>query len=198
MKKLSGILIIFSLLVWSGCSSTRVHSDQVKDVNFSAYKTYAWLPNGKDTTSKTILNSEITYQNLRQAADREMAKRGYTLDAQNPDLLLLVHTMFEKRQELVQSPLYSSYGYYYPGFYTGTWHPYYYGGYYNVPYVAGYDIREVTYTEGTVIIDVIDRKKNNLIWRGWSEERIHDYGDVNELYKNVEKIFKKYPVKAKK
>ncbi len=198
MKLISGALIIFSLLIGAGCSSTQVYSDQVKGADFSAYKTYAWLPNGKDTTDNDILDNEITYQNIRQAADKEMAERGYILDAQNPDLLLLAHTMFEEKQELVQSPLYSSYNYNYPYHSFGAMYPYYYSGYASAPYIAGYGINQVNYTEGTVVIDVVERRKNNLIWRGWSEERIDDYRDANELYKNVEDIFEKYPKKAKK
>ena len=31
-----------------------------------------------------------------------------------PDLLLLLHTNFEEKQELVRTPVYSSYNYYYP------------------------------------------------------------------------------------
>lgn len=199
MRFLYSIIFVVSVgLFAGGCSSARINSDQVVGVDFSAFKTYAWLPNGRDTTNKSILNNEITLQNIRAAADKEMMGRGYRLDASDPDLLLMAHTNFEKREEIVTRPYYSSYSYYHPGFSVGPWYPYYYSGYYNVPYIHGYGIEEIQYTEGTVVIDVIDREKNQLIWRGWSEERLYDYEDVEALYENVDKIFAEYPVKARK
>lgn len=194
------VFIAIAAVFAGGCSSTRVHSDQVQGTNFSAYKTYAWLPNGRDSTDNrnTIWSSEITQQNIRSAADREMKARGFTLDASNPELLLMVHTDFERKEAVVSRPFYSSYNYYHPGFYTGAWFPGFYSGYYNVPYVYGYGIEQIEYTEGTVVIDAIDRQKNQLVWRGWSEETLYDYDDVNELYGNVDNIFKRFPMKEKR
>lgn len=195
-------IILMGMMLGSlgSCSSARVYSDKVQGVDLSRFKTYAWLPSPKDTTdgNKNALSSDIADQNIRAAVDREMQSRGYRLDPTNPDLLVLQHTNFQNRQETVRSPIYSSYNYYYPGFYAGPWYPYYYSGYSSMPYITGYDIRQIEYTEGKVVIDVIDRDKHQLVWRGWSTEEIDTQKDVNKLYKHVEDIFDKYPVKAKK
>ena len=196
---LSIYIMVISLLA-SACSRS-VYSDKVDGANFEAFKTYAWLPNGKDTTdegSSSVFDNEITYENVRKAADKEMQRKGYTLDVTNPDLVLLAHLNFENIQEIASIPLYSSYSYYYPGFYTGVWNPGFYGGYYNVPYVYGSGISQISYTQGTVVIDVIERKNSRLIWRGWSDKRIDDYKDVRGLYARVEDIFKRYPVKTRR
>jgi hypothetical protein len=201
-------LIVGLGIMAGGCTTERVYSDQVKGVEFSSYKTYAWIPTGKDTTEQSDFNNDVTYQNIRQATDKEMAKRGYVLDATNPDLLLNVHANFEKREELVQRPMYSTYyNYYYPGFNNYAYYPgyfpgyvgSYYGGYgyHNSPMISGYDIQEIEYTEGTVVIDAIDRKSQKVIWRGWTEERLDDPDDLDELYDNVDNVFKKYPVKER-
>jgi hypothetical protein len=202
MKQITGILLIFSWLLWAGCSSTRVYSDQVKGADFSAYKTYAWLPVDKDTTGQIVFDNEITSQNIREAADKEMAKRGYTYDSGNPDIFLRTHTIFEKRREIVQQPLYCyTYNYNLPNCGAGTGHPYYY--FYNglnpaMPFSAYDDVNLNNFTEGTIVIDAIDRKKNRLTWRGWAKEEVYDFNKVDELYENVEKIFKEYPVKKEK
>lgn len=201
MRLVYSLALILTLgILAGGCSSARVNSDQVAGTNFAVYKTYAWLPNNKDTVNDngSVYNSEITNQNIRSAVDTEMMRRGITLDASNPDLLMLVHTNFEQRAEVVSRPFYSSYNYYAPGFYPGPWYAGYYYGYNSIPYVYGYGIEEVQYTQGTLIIDAIDRHKNQLVWRGWSEERLYDYNDARELYENVDNIFKEFPVKEKK
>jgi hypothetical protein len=193
----SSIFIIMIALLTTACSK-RVYSDRASGVDFSAYKTYAWLPNGKDTTQANVYDNEITYQHIRQAVDNEMSKRGYTVDATNPDLVMLIHLNFENKQQLVSNPLLGSYGYYYPGYSYGPWYPSYYYGYYNMPYIYGAGISSIQYTQGTLVIDLIDRKKNSLIWRGWTDEIIYDNDDVKDLFGKVDNIFKKYPVKANK
>lgn len=191
-------MLIWIIGVVAGCSSARTYSDQVKGVSFNSYKTYAWLPpESTDTTGNEVLDNDITYQNLKAEADKEMARRGFTLNTENPDVLLRLHTNFQERHDIVRSPLYSSYNYYwYPASPTGLWNPYYYGGYYNAPYVTAYDLRQVDYTEGTVTIDMIDRKQGRMVWRGWSDEEISSEKDVKQMYKDVDKIFKKFPVKS--
>jgi hypothetical protein len=201
MKYLTGLilLLIFISFIFNNCTTTtHIYSDSVKGTDFTKYKTYAWLPGKKDTATKSVLNNEIVQQNIRQRVNMEMENRGFKLDTTKPDVLVLVHTMFEQKKDVVQTPLYSSYDYFYPGFYTGIWYPYYYGYYYNVPRVVGYDIREVQYTEGTIVIDIIDREKNTLVWRGWAENRISKPDEFQKtLGSKIGKIFEKYPVQSK-
>lgn len=41
-------------------------------------------------------------------------------------------------------------------------------------YGAPCDIRAINYTEGTLILDVIDRASNQLAWRATSQRRVND------------------------
>jgi hypothetical protein len=41
-------------------------------------------------------------------------------------------------------------------------------------YVIGSQITTVDYSEGTLILDIIDRRTNQLVWRGWSKETLAD------------------------
>ena len=91
----------------------------------------------------------------------------------------------------------STYDYYTPGFYTPTTlDPYYYTGYATIPTVTGTGIREVEYTEGTFVVDVIDAKDNQIVWRGWSETPV-DPEDLDTSIRNyIDNIFEEYPVEA--
>lgn len=76
-----------------------------------------------------------------------------------------------------------------------TMRPY---GYNNTPYYQQqpmYQQQQVTYDEGTLLVDVIDRKANQLIWRGWSVGTLTDEAALeSELQGDIRKIFKKYPI----
>lgn len=41
-------------------------------------------------------------------------------------------------------------------------------------YVIGSQITTMDYNEGTLILDIIDRRTNKLVWRGWSKETLSD------------------------
>ncbi len=189
------LLIIYSMV--SGCRSTRVFSDQVDGIDYGQFKTFAWLP-AEDSSDGSLFANPIVFQNLRNNINKEMFVRGYEIDTRSPDLLVLVHVNFREVQELVQSPVYGSYGYYYPGFYAGPSYPYNYMYYNTIPNIAGYNIQSVEFTRGTVVVDIIDTDANELIWRGWALTDITDPDDFRkDMRKIVQDIFSRYPVKRK-
>ena len=190
-----GMLIIYSSV--SGCRSTRVFSDYVEGVDYGQFRTFAWLP-ADDSTEGSLFKNPIVFQNLRNNINKELFARGYEIDPRSPDLLILVHANFREVQELVQTPVYGSYGYYYPGFYAGPGTPYNYMYYNTIPNIAGYNIQSVEFTQGTVVIDVIQKEANELIWRGWAQTDITDPDDFRKVMRKVvEDIFEKYPKKRK-
>jgi len=96
----------------------------------------------------------------------------------------------------------NAYYYNYPGYvydrgYYANNYPYYspYGfpNSHGAP-IIGNTIQEIEYKEGTLIIDVIDRKQRKLVWRGWSAEALPDpeiYREV--LPQEVREIFQPFP-----
>ncbi len=60
--------------------------------------------------------------------------------------------------------------------------------------VVGYRIRQIPFKEGTVVIKIIDRKKNRLVWRGCGTSCIMDpYNFKDELESKIYALFKRYP-----
>jgi len=197
MKNFIVVLAFFGMLILYSCAEN-IYSDSVKGTNYNQYKTYALIPDA-DTSHKDgrINNDEVNYS-IKQDVSDEMALRGFKLDTIHPDLLVLVHTFLKQMKDTVRTPLYSSYPYYYPGVYIGPWYPFYYPLYYTIPNVIGYNIHPVTYDEGSIAIDVIERTTNKIVWRGWAEENEFDPDKLtNEIRHKVSQIFNKFPVKVK-
>lgn len=191
MKTTSVIFFIFLLAGLASCSPA-VYTDVAADAEFGTYETYAILPAGQDLGENTIYSDKIINE-----VNQEMRARGYELDPNNPDLLVNVKTFYDEEEELVATGYYpGTYDYYRPGFYTPTtMAPYYYTGYAGVAGVTGPGIREVEYTEGTFVVDVIEANgENEIIWRGWSETPV-DPENVDENIRGyVDNIFDEYPV----
>lgn len=197
MKTWKTWLLLSVVVVFiAACSSTRVFSDFSRSHNFDSYKTYAWLPS-IDTSERSIYKNEIVMNRIHNAVNKELQERGYKIDNENPDFLVMTRLMIEEKKETYSTPTYNYYSpYYFNGFYPYRWRPYYYSRFYAFPLIQNtYEIREVEYTEGTIVVDVIDEKKGSLVWRGWSEKRMNEKDlQKAEVVKNIDKIFETYPV----
>jgi hypothetical protein len=194
------LLVFLSLFLAIGCIINKkppyVEADRALDVDFTQYQTFAWLPTPDTANTSTIYDSEIIKSMARNAVEDELQKRGYELDPENPDILILVHTMYERDVDAEPTNLYGNYGYFVPGFYTGPPQNYFYRQFSGIPQVNSHGIRTVEYTEGTVVVDIIDRERQELVWRGWSQEEERDPRVMeNSLDRYIAYIFDEYPVK---
>lgn len=198
MKKL---LIVYCLVIIAyGCATVNTYSDIDHSIDFSGYRSFAWLPTPMDTFKNGMYDNQIIENNVKNHVNREMFARGYRTDVDSPDLILEYEIIVEKAVRTVENPIYS-----YPYNYNWMSSPYYDGwyryryGYAGPPYVIGYNTQQVPYTQGTLTLSVIDRRKNRLIWRGWSVGTMSDPGNYHKvLAKDVHNIFKQYPVPARK
>lgn len=180
------------LLFLVNCGPT-VTTTKTADVNLNNYKTYAWLPNG-DSVESNRYDSKQLNEAIVSEVNKEMELRGFTLDRSNPDLLVLVHTMFDEETNVVRDPIYASYDYYAPNMYLDPYYnDYYYYDYNTVTRVVGYDIDKIQYTEGTLAIDLIDKKTNNVVWRGRADGYVEPMNLRTEVQNYVEEIFEEYP-----
>jgi hypothetical protein len=191
MKYFSGFVAVLFLALMA-CSPS-VQTDQVSDVNFNNFQTFAYLPSG-DTASSRVVFDETIIREVNQ----EMQARGYRLDSQDPDLLVLVKSMYEQEEELRRTPVATTYPYYGAGFRgPATLGTYYYPGYTNYPTFTGYGIQEVEYTEGTFVVDVINQETGQIIWRGWSSTPVDPQQLDSSIRSYVDNIFEEYPVEPR-
>lgn len=178
-----------------GCyTATNVYTNQSKDTDMAQYQSYAWLPS-QDTASSALYDNEILQRNLMGEIDEQLMARGYAQENQKPDMLVLMHLMFEHDTVLERYPVYSSYDYFYPRAYVISGYGYYYSAYNRFNRVEGFEIDTVAYTEGTVVIDIIDAKTNKLVWRGWSERLITAENYKSGLSKDIKAILREFPIK---
>ena len=205
MKKIICVTAgIFTVMLF-GCSTTynAVSSDYDRSVDFSKYKTFAWLPDKADTAN-TRYNNEIIRNNIRNYFGQCMSDRGYTFDGESPDLLLQLVITNAKKERVVSS--YPS-SYYYGPYYYGShyYSPYRFGYYYNnyPSYVYGYSrssgystTQKQEYVDGSITLILIDRKANKLVWSGIAEGDIYDPSHIShDLHPAVHSILNEYPVK---
>lgn len=199
---MKNILLAVGLAMLTGVSACtpRVNVEQRANVNFSQYRTFDFA----DTEVKTsgdgnpLLRSSITQDRFKQAIASELSKRGLRQVENNPDFLVTTHTFVEKAERTVYDTQPGpGFAYPYAVSYRGGYLPVNYGYWYGPSYYS--QPRTEQYREGTLVIDFIDRRTNNLVWRGSIADPIDDAGRLgSEFSRNAKDILDKFPVAEKK
>jgi hypothetical protein len=199
---MKNILLAGSLALltsFSACAP-KVNVEQRANVNFSRYRTYDFA----DTEVKTsgdrnpLLRSSITQDRIKQAISGELGKRGLRQVENNPDFLVTTHTFVEQAERTVyDTQPAAGFAYPYSVGYRGRFLPVNYGYWYGPSYYSR--PRTEQFREGTLVIDFIDARSNNLVWRGSVADPIDDAGRLgSEFSKNAKEILDKFPVAEKK
>ena len=205
MRFLFSCLVITTLLSCGGVFKN-VSSNYDHSINFSSYKTYAWLDKSH-TNTETPFNNEIVANNIKNHVDNELENRGYTFNSDAPDLLIELVLNDKDKVSTTSVPIYSapeyfrypinSYRYYNPKTYRWNQHGYRNYTYLRPPYQIGDRIIKTPYNQSTITINVFDRKKNSLIWMGSAKGDVYDDNYMQkDIPPAIEKILKAYPIKA--
>jgi hypothetical protein len=173
-------IVLLSLFVTS-CGTVQVNTDYDRSANFATYKTYSLHQKGLD---KLKVN-DLDKNRLIKAIDAQMATKGFTKVTSDADLIVNILTS-SKEQVSVRN---DNWGYGWGG---------YYGGFYGGGYYGGNNVS--SYQSGTIIIDIIDDKKNVLVWQGVGADfnLSNISAKAERIPKAIQEILAKFPPQDKK
>ena len=178
-------LVGLGMVMASCATQPQIRTQAAVNANLASYRTYAFM--AKPGTDKDGYRT-LTTQALERAVGREMQARGYVpaVPGQEPDLVINFNV---KEKDKVQGDVGPGYGWWggvgYGGYGVG-WDDYYNG--------------IQTVTEGSLIVDVVDRARNEVVWSGTAvgelTRKVLDHPDET-IDKSVAQIFARYPIKAR-
>jgi hypothetical protein len=167
------------------------------------------MPPAKGTASD---NNMIADTKIKDAATQALTQKGLALQQQDPDLLVSYTSVVGRGSRTNYYPRYygsglggwgyGGFGWGYGGLgwgglgwgglgWGGWYRPYYYA--YGAPfsYYAGTSVEREHYKEGTLIVDLVDRRSKQVVWRGFGVGEVHKdrQKDVDDLPKVVTGIF---------
>jgi hypothetical protein len=175
MKNL--IVMVVMLAMVAGCSpEIRVYTDHDPEYDLLNYRTFDWSQKTNiEAGNNPLYYNELNDKRIKTAVREQLAKRGYTQVDKNPELILHYHIIIDDRSVITPEP----YGYYYG------------------PYWMSMRTNVYQYTEGTLILDLMDAKTNSLVWRGWAVsaiDMVYTSEEVDKLIKTaIAKVFRKFP-----
>jgi Domain of unknown function (DUF4136) len=138
---LQGVVVAITLsVIAGGARAQSVQSDFDRAFDFSKLKTFAFAQQQRGPNDPLAANP-LNDRRIRTALDSQLVAHGYTSDSGGPDFLVAYHAATRARTSL------DAWGY---G--PGRWR----GG--------RVDVNQ--YTEGTLIVDMVDPASKQLVWRG--------------------------------
>lgn len=199
MKRIVLASIVALSLGATACAPT-VNVEQRANVDFSKYRTFDFADMKVKTNGdeNPLLNSPIAQDKIKQAIADELVKRGLRQVDGRPSLLVTTHTYVEQAERTVYNTQ-PAYGYAYPYAvsYRRGFLPVNYGYWYTPSYYQTAQTEQ--YKEGTLIIDFIDARTNNLVWRGSIADPVNDPARLGTEFSRVAKdILDKFPIEEKK
>jgi hypothetical protein len=178
------IAILVALPGLSGCA-TRVRSDFDREAVFSNYNTFDWIAPPVRASEEEVRSdlegpfarNSLLDKRIRAAVNRNLETRGFRhAEGNASDFRLNYHVTFSDKLAGSGSDI----------GYTGRYH--------RGAFSSGFNWSVRQYQEGTIIIDIVDRAKDQLVWRGWMVSRNRDGNyDEQEIARAVEKILMRFP-----
>lgn len=144
LLRLLPLFLVFS----AACAGVTTNAYLQRGAAFARYQSYGWGPAESQSTGDPRLdNNEIFDAHVRARVEAELRRRGFEqmTGLGLPDLLVHYHVSVSQKVEARDLD---------PGY---------------VSHAEEHDRAPMVYDEGTIVIDLIDTRLNQLVWRGWAE-----------------------------
>lgn len=185
-RRFSGWVLGICVLLLAGCATgPQITSEADPEADFGSYRTFGFY-------APLALEKEgyatPTTDRIKAATRAQLESRGYVYTPEQPDLWVNLNAYMQQRTDVTSFPT-VDYNYYYS---------YRARSYFAVPF--WHDETHVRqYTEGTLNVDLVDRRKNRLVWEGIAVGRVAKLKPEERAARidsTLAEIFARYPYRA--
>ena len=186
---------VVSVLVLA--AATTVFGVSVKsdyDKNFELFKLRTFAFKTERAANDPLSSNTIEAERLQNALAAQLQANGFSQASQDPNFIVAFYSRTRQKTEVESTPGF--------GFGSGI------GWGYGIPYRErwrwgfGPDIWTYNYTQGCVMVDIIDPNTNMLVWRGVAMDTVNGVDQsakqANDIAKDLVKRFVKDTRKANK
>ncbi|WP_276165407.1 DUF4136 domain-containing protein [Zobellia alginiliquefaciens] len=197
MKKTTYNIILICTLVFFWSCGPKIAATTKTQKNLKNYETYAYLPNTGIEAPQGITQSADVGSEIVEAVNKNMTRAGYTVDRENPDLLVLLKTNYDKETETYMDPDYAFYPYASSYPISPYYNNYYYYRYNTYNNIVDYDKVVDRYIDAGLVINLVDRESKNIVWTGTADDfEIYQQDVTAKVAAYVDDVFDKYPTVA--
>ena len=173
------------ILFLCGCSTYQVSYNRKPRTDFSAYKTYAWLP--PDSSIVKFLNRKYINDRVLWYSNQQLTAKGMIASVDKPDVLFRfsAYTIDHVDYQYTPPPVSIGIGFGGPGYYMG----------YSAPVGTGV-VTSHTYKTGTLVIEMLLPGTEEVLWKGVVSKALDPSPDIDtELQQAIRRVFFSLPLK---
>ena len=180
-------LFPIALAVLAGCSPINVKYDYDAHATYASYKTFDWYAASKKAQGKADgVENPIMDRRVRAAVERELGAKGLKMEkAGEPDVLVTYYPVY--RHGVAYSTMAV-------GPYWGWRRPWGYG-------VGTAFTQAHPFREGSIVLEVVDNKTNQLVWQAVAEGALTGLDDPEDaeqqVARAVAKMLSRFPPPTK-
>jgi hypothetical protein len=157
-RSCASVVVATLCVTVASCATIRADSDFYDATDFSTFHSYVWMAESALVRSESgrVEVSPLTVRLIREAIERELAKKNFVLASTREAADFAVSFTVGARDMITLED--------YPPYYRGRWewgHPYYWPS-----------VDAAMYTEGMLAIDVFDNATREPVWHGWARKTI--------------------------
>ena len=169
------VSMCFVALLAMGCSGISYNYDFDPQLDFNSFQTYGWVqPQEGQSGGRGV--GDLVEKRITAAVEQQLDSKGYRKTSGKPDFLVNFYVTTQEKIDV--NTYHSGWGYY--GWYGG-----------------GTTTTVNQWTEGTLVIDLIDLAEEDLAWRGWATAAIEPNRSPEERTRMINEvvagIFSKFP-----
>jgi hypothetical protein len=181
------ILLGALVIAVSTAFAHKIRVDFDHDTHFSCYKTYRWVEPAYSGPEQVQFPNQLMQERVTVFIDEALAARGLKRVTKGGDLLISYR--INVTEQPVLSTFYSGAG---PGWASG------WGSGWGWGWGWGSGVATTTlqtYYEGTLVINMMDPKDNQLVFQGTSTQAVSSRPQKNtkKLAKAVNEVFERFP-----
>jgi hypothetical protein len=175
-------VLLMAAVVLNACGAIPVSTDYDPAWQMPADASYAWIKR-PSAHADPMIDNDLVAGRVRRAVDDQLEGKGVRPVASEAEASLLITYHIGEEEKLDISTFHSNFGYYPcwgcygPGFDSEVW------------------VNQ--YTQGKLVIDMIDAKTKQLVWRGIASRRVPNFKTPAErdvyIRETVAAIFQKFP-----
>jgi hypothetical protein len=166
------LLIVSVVLGFIGCASVRVNVNYDESVVFSDYRTFIFVrPRQHQMARQDAVRDPLITKEMMDEIGPIMESKGFVEagSQEEADLLVVFYAAVHNQREFVP-----------PTYRVGRWG-------------RVWRARQGNYKEGTLVIDMVDRMKKELVWQGVGSGVLDRVQPARNLVEAVSKILEKFP-----
>ncbi len=158
----------------TGCSSTRVKTDFDPEARFGDFKTVAFHPRaGKTKAKEQGRDAPLLERRIERALQAELTKKGLSfVEAKDADVIVAFHAQIKTKRDVWVA----DYGW------RRGW---------------GRSVHVSEYPVGTLVVDLIDGRTRELVWRGTAKGAVDEEDTEESVRDAVRELLKEYPPRGR-